>query len=51
MTVDPKLYTYIRICGFPNQRKLYSDIMNDVYGKLFETGDAVAFIDDDEFLY
>ena len=51
MTVDPNLYTYIRICGFPNQRKLYSDIMNGVYGKLFETGDAVAFIDDDEFLY
>ena len=44
-------YEYTRISGFPDQKQLYSDIMNGKYGQLFEDGDAVAFIDDDEYLY
>lgn len=44
-------YEYTRISGFPDQKRLYSDIMNGKYGKLFDDGDAVAFIDDDEYLY
>ena len=49
--VDPEKYRYFRICGFPNQKQLYGDIMNKQYGELFKDGDAVCFIDDDEFLY
>jgi hypothetical protein len=44
-------YHYTHISGFPDQKRLYSDIMNGKYGSLFEDGDAVAFIDDDEYLY
>lgn len=49
--IDPSRYTYNRIAGFPDQKKLYSDIMNGKYGEFFEQDDLVAFIDDDEYLY
>jgi len=44
-------YYYTRLSGFPNQKQLYSDIMNGKYGARFDEGDAVVFIDDDEYLY
>ena len=44
-------YHYIRLNGFPNQRKLYADLMNGAYGKIFRENEAVAFFDDDEYFY
>ena len=44
-------YNYIRKNGFPNQKKLYGDLLNGAYGKLFEENEAVAFFDDDEYFY
>ena len=44
-------YHYIRLNGFPNQRKLYADLMNGAYGKIFKENEAVAFFDDDEYFY
>jgi hypothetical protein len=44
-------YHYIRLNGFPNQRKLYADLMNGAYGKIFKEDEAVAFFDDDEYFY
>lgn len=44
-------YHYIRLNGFPNQRKLYADLMNGAYGKIFIEDEAVAFFDDDEYFY
>jgi hypothetical protein len=44
-------YHYIRLTGFPNQRKLYADLMNGAYGKIFKEDEAVAFFDDDEYFY
>lgn len=44
-------YHYIRLNGFPNQRKLYGDLMNGAYGKIFWEDEAVAFFDDDEYFY
>lgn len=49
--IPPENYRYFKICGFPDQKKLYADIMNGIYGDLFCEDDAVCFIDDDEFLY
>ena len=46
-----KEYNYIRLNGFPDQRKLYGDLMNGEYGNIFEENDAVAFFDDDEYFY
>lgn len=46
-----KKYRYIRINGFPDQKKLYGDLMNDQYGHIFWENEAVAFFDDDEFFY
>lgn len=44
-------YHYIRINGFPDQKKLYSDLMNDQYGHIFWEGEVIAFFDDDEYFY
>lgn len=51
LTLGDLPYTYTRITGFPDQKRLYSDIMNGKYGNRFEEGDAVVFTDDDEYLY
>ena len=41
----------IDLHGFPNQHQLYGDIINGKYGRMFNDGDYLVFIDDDEFLY
>jgi hypothetical protein len=43
-------HTYEKISGWPNQWKLFSDILNQNRYD-FAEGDLVAFIDDDEFLW
>lgn len=43
-------HTYERLKGWPNQWQLFNDILNgNRYG--FQTGDLVAFVDDDEYLW
>ena len=44
-------YNYIRKNGFPAQKKLYGDLLNGAYGKIFHENEAVAFFDDDEYFY
>lgn len=48
--IDDTEHTYEKLSGWPNQWKLFGDILNENrYG--FKKNDLVAFIDDDEFLW